>query len=704
MAVVGTVTALIASVLIVTFAGANPAIVAGFEVDAKIQRAAANGEDWADGPGGAGVIDDSTATGNLAASRAAICAANTNTNPLLICDPVKSDPSTFPGGAKESEPAGWLPIQTSQVTPKTDITNVYAYGKSVSGSPTILNGMERLPKAGDLHLDFEYNKEMTGTGANQVPSRRVDDILVAYDLGGGRQSNGNAITVRIYKALPIDPTCTTNECAGEYDYEQSTFEAAGTGSISGGGVTAQLNGDTIQCGKWGCYDSSYNLTTTLPAFSFAEAGIDLEDSVGLSSACFNWVTVKSRSSESVTSQLKDTTGPKSFPFCGGMSVHKYIDANRDGDLDTGELDGVGWAFTVNGPAANGGIGPLVCSGVTNSSGNLVCGTAGQSLSDLTPGTYRVTETQQSGNYNTDPGAPGTSYPRINTAGSVSKDVTVGIGAPATIQFGNACLTDVSFTINNVPEAVQSVSVVYSASGFRSDANVTLPLTINRTTDIATATVADRFTPSDTISWSWYVNGESTHALAGTSTPLAGCSTGQTASFALSSISGYKYKDANANGDNDAGDLDGVGFTFELVNGAGTVIDAEDSDADGNYTFDDVAPGTYTVREQAETGWMQTEPASTTSTPATRSVTINLGDGNVPIGDFGNTPLSDIAVSFSNQAVNPGTTNPASEATITCVKVEGTTSTAVGGPQTGNTFAANNLQVGTYDCRVVIVDP
>src|SRR3954447_18678343 len=61
-------------------------------------------------------------TGTLAGwtrSSAGVCAGPT-TLPILICDPVKSDSTTFPGGAKESDPPGWLPIGASQVTPKTD--------------------------------------------------------------------------------------------------------------------------------------------------------------------------------------------------------------------------------------------------------------------------------------------------------------------------------------------------------------------------------------------------------------------------------------------------------------------------------------------------------------------------------------------------------------------------------------------------------
>jgi hypothetical protein len=136
--------------------------VSNFAIDGQIQRQAA-ADDWATGSGGAGVITQSRNNDGTCTAPATGVAA------VLVCDPVKSDSTTFPGGAKEPDPTGWIPIQASQVTPKTDITNVYALGRidATSGDPIIYNGMERLPKSGDVHLDFEFNQQTTGTGINR---------------------------------------------------------------------------------------------------------------------------------------------------------------------------------------------------------------------------------------------------------------------------------------------------------------------------------------------------------------------------------------------------------------------------------------------------------------------------------------------------------------------------------------------------------
>src|SRR5437764_895459 len=85
----------------------------GYEIDGNLTPS--GGTDWA-GSLSSWTRDASGCHSTLASPPAL---------PKLICDPVKTDATTFPGGAKESDPAGWVPLQSSQVTPKTDISNVY---------------------------------------------------------------------------------------------------------------------------------------------------------------------------------------------------------------------------------------------------------------------------------------------------------------------------------------------------------------------------------------------------------------------------------------------------------------------------------------------------------------------------------------------------------------------------------------------------
>ena len=452
---------IVAALTIVSPAGA--ALVANFEIDGDLSPAGAT--DW---------------TSVISATRNAdgTC-TQTGGAAKLICDPAKTDASTFPGGAKESDPPGWLPIQTSQVTPKTDITNVYAFERidPTTGHAVILNGMERLPKAGDVHFDFEFNQATTGTGASTLPDRRVNDLLIAYDLGGSVSTNLGSLRIRVYKAragLACGGTCPG------YDYDHPDVDVSGGATLSGSGVTAAMNTATIASGGWKSYDDHYSFVSTIPAFSFAEAAIDVNQALGQSgNLCLNFITVKSRSSESVTSQLKDTTGTQPFPFCRNLS-------------------------------------------------------------------------------------------------------------------------------------------------------------------------------------------------------------------------GTKFKDVNGNGVQESGEPGLGGFTFQLLNGS-TVLQTATSGTDGTYSFSNVFPGTYTVHEVGQKGWLQTAPSS-----GDRTITVTAGSGSQSIDKFGNTPLSNVSLTFTPQAVLPGTTTAATKATISCKDAANNTV----GAQSGNTYTANNLQVkqSVLTCTVTITDP
>ncbi|HIF01721.1 MAG TPA: hypothetical protein EYQ63_33150 [Fuerstia sp.] len=93
------------------------------------------------------------------------------------------------------------------------------------------------------------------------------------------------------------------------------------------------------------------------------------------------------------------------------------------------------------------------------------------------------------------------------------------------------------------------------------------------------------------------------------------------STGMGSIHGRKYNDLNANGTWESGEPWLNGWTIELVNAAGTVVDQQvtadmdlndDNEIDpatetGWYWFSAV-PGTYTLQEVGQPGWKQTAPA------------------------------------------------------------------------------------------------
>ena len=80
---------------------------------------------------------------------------------------------------------------------------------------------------------------------------------------------------------------------------------------------------------------------------------------------------------------------------------------------------------------------------------------------------------------------------------------------------------------------------------------------------------------------------------------------QSACCAVSVITGQKILDQNGNGVYDPGtDQTGAGFVFDLIdNSTGMIIATAQSDNFGEFEFNNLLPGSYTVRERPQWGWL-----------------------------------------------------------------------------------------------------
>jgi hypothetical protein len=76
------------------------------------------------------------------------------------------------------------------------------------------------------------------------------------------------------------------------------------------------------------------------------------------------------------------------------------------------------------------------------------------------------------------------------------------------------------------------------------------------------------------------------------------------------ISGLKFNDLNGNGLQDSGEPGLPGWTIKITDASGNTHTAI-TDASGNYSFTVPSPGTYTVAEVSQPGWVQTAPSSGT---------------------------------------------------------------------------------------------
>ncbi len=112
-----------------------------------------------------------------------------------------------------------------------------------------------------------------------------------------------------------------------------------------------------------------------------------------------------------------------------------------------------------------------------------------------------------------------------------------------------------------------------------------------------------------------------------------------------SISGTKFLDMDANGAKSATEPGLVGYAIYLDNNKNTVWDSDEdrvlTEGNGNYTFNKLSRGTYTIRELVLSG-----NKLVPSFPQSGYYLVNLTDNNITGKDFGSTipsPISETAI-------------------------------------------------------------
>jgi hypothetical protein len=184
------------------------------------------------------------------------------------------------------------------------------------------------------------------------------------------------------------------------------------------------------------------------------------------------------------------------------------------------------------------------------------------------------------------------------------------------------------------------------------------------------------------------------------------------------ISGLKFKDADAGGDKDVGEVGLGGWEIHVfgTDGRGNAVHVHTTTAaDGTYSFS-VAPGTYTVCEtvSGKPGWVESFPASGTSCtahthggtitpgPFGHSVTATSG-GVAGNRDFGNTPLSRATVTFESLADLPNGSDATRATAISCTD---TNAASVGSNSNSNTLTTGSVKTNqsSLTCTITFVDP
>lgn len=326
-------------------------------------------DDWAQGASGEGVFTGSAGT--------ECYNSNIDVNPdiegaaAVICDGT-SDPG-FKAVEKENSivsPSGktpddvW-PIKPGNNTPKNDVTHGYTLIREFDSPCVATTGPdslivflagERLNNEGDSFWGFELNQDAPtgfehltanqgggdGTNFSLDFNRTVGDVLVSVSL----QKGGTVPTIEVYEVTGFNAD-------GSAIFELAPTTCGAGTPVSQGQTNAATDATAPPWNVLVCDPSSTNASnncrlvnggqtdSAIPPRDFIEVAVDLGQ-YDIAPACFNNVIFTSRSSSSVTADLKDVGGG-TVPLCSSAAtteIHEgtsATDVANEPNIDGGSI-------------------------------------------------------------------------------------------------------------------------------------------------------------------------------------------------------------------------------------------------------------------------------------------------------------------------------------------------------------------------------
>ena len=408
--------------------------------------------------------------------------------------PSGSSDNSFGQGSKEDNPA--VTTVSGSIPPnKSDLTRFYEASENGSNSHTFLYlAWERSNVLGTANMDFEINQATTpglGSPGPHTINRTAGDLLVTFDFnnGGGKPSLG----------LLFWLTAAAGNTAGQC-FSSNTLPCWGKQEnlTSSDSIGAVNNLDSVTDPL---FPNSPNYTNPVPALQFGETAIDLTTAgvfpAGICTA-FGSAYVKSRSSTSFTSEIKDFIAPipVNISNCGEVRIIKQTDPRGLNQS---------FQFTSTGQALkpNSGAGGVACPGNTGagvqSDGSFCLNDTGNAADTLgssapaqnsTGNTMDDTQVQQ-GTYSVSEGAVpnGFSFESLKCSSDATSGSTVTTsGQKATINVApNGVVTCVYVNQQNV--ASLSTQASNTGSVFPTNAvHDTATVTGNQVLDTPSGTV------------------------------------------------------------------------------------------------------------------------------------------------------------------------------------------------------------------------
>jgi uncharacterized repeat protein (TIGR01451 family) len=222
-------------------------------------------------------------------------------NPRVGCDldkPTGSTDDALGQGAKEDDAVPSV-VTGSIPNNKSDLQRFYLATERIGSNNFLYLAWERVQApSGTTNMDFELNQSSSKTSNNVTPVRTAGDILIQYDL-----AKGGSTPVLGFQTWLTSGSATLCEAASSLPC-WSKVDTVKSGAKSAVNTANGTSDPILAPNQVGA--------RSLDAFTFGEASIDLQTAgIFPSGACvsFGQAYLKSRSSDSFTSEVKDFIAP-----------------------------------------------------------------------------------------------------------------------------------------------------------------------------------------------------------------------------------------------------------------------------------------------------------------------------------------------------------------------------------------------------------